>query len=82
MMAMSLVTVSCPPNKVESMCAGGYPRAAEECNLEIKMKKERTIYCGCEGDSFNLAEDFDGCRYVHTRGHDIYLCGGTHGREE
>lgn len=69
--ALLALALGCSPNKVESMCGWDYPIQAEECTLEIKMKKGRSIYCGCEKDEV----DFEGCKYVHTRGHDIYLCG-------
>ena len=72
---LALMLSSCSPNKVESMCEWGYPIAAKQCELEVKMKKERSIYCGCKGEDFDWRRDFDGCRYTHTRGHDIYLCG-------
>ena len=72
---MSLTMAGCIAQERQPLCDFAYPTAAEECTLEIKMQEERKIYCGCEDTEFDLAKDYDGCKYVHTKGHDVYLCG-------
>ena len=72
-LTLALSLAGCNEKKSLSLCDFAYPEIAEQCNLVIKKKEGRKVYCEC---SDKTLDDLYGCRYVHTKGHDVYFCGG------
>jgi hypothetical protein len=75
-LTLALSLVACnekQSNNSLSLCDLAYPQIAEQCDLVIKKKEGRKVYCEC---SDKTLDDTYGCRYVHTKGHDVYFCGG------
>jgi len=71
-LTLALSVVGCSEKKTLNLCDLAYPEISEQCNLVIKKKEGRKVYCGCSDEKLN---DLFGCFYVRTKEHDIYFCG-------
>jgi hypothetical protein len=72
-LTLAISLVGCNEKKTLSLCDIAYPKISEQCNLVIKKIEERKVYCECSDQKL---DDQYGCCYVHTKGHDVYFCGG------